>query len=57
MKQMEINLRVKQQRYVMTIYKRIRVLLPKNHPSIMFRERRRNFQLNIGTNNLMNSGK
>ena len=36
MNQIKMNLRVKQQRYVMKISKRRKVLLPKNNPSILF---------------------
>ena len=42
--QMKMNKIVKQQRYMITRSKRRRGLLPKNHPSILFREIVRNFQ-------------
>ena len=51
----KINLRVKQQRYTTTISKIRRIVLPKNQPSILFRERGKK-QLTIGKNHFMTSG-
>ena len=56
MNQIKTNLRVKQHRYLIKGYKRRRGLLAKNHPIVLFRERGRKFQLNIGTNILTSSG-
>ena len=56
MNQMKMDLRVKQHRYVMTGSKIRRKLLAKNHPSLLFRERGRNFQFTIETYHLMTSG-
>ena len=54
MNKMIINLRVKQQRYTMTRSTIRRGVLPKNHPSILSRERdKKNFT--TGTNYLMTS--
>ena len=55
MNQMKLNFQVKQQKNMMTRSKRKRILLAKNYPSIPFKERGRNFQLTMGTTNLMTS--
>ena len=55
MNQMEMNLRVKQQRYTMTRSKIRRGLLTNIQPSIIFRERGKK-QLTIGRIYLMTSG-
>ena len=54
MNQIKIDLRVKQQRYTITISK-IRIgVLPENQPSILLKERGKK-QLTVGTNHLMTS--
>ena len=55
MNKMKMNLRVNQQRYMMTGSK-IRIgVLPKNQPSSLFREIGKK-QFTTGKNNLMTSG-
>ena len=56
MNEMKTNLKLKQQRYVMTRSKIRRGVLPNNYPTILFRERGKKLQLTIGTNHLMTSG-
>ena len=55
MNPIKTNLRVKQQRYTMTMSKIRRRALPKNQPIILFRERGKN-QFTIGRIHLMTSG-
>ena len=55
MNPMKMNLRVKQQRYMMTRSKIRRGVVRKNQPSILFREIGKK-QLTTGKNHLLTSG-